>query len=167
MRVRYMLPAARALAASVHDAGEASGLGWWERQSWHTAAINGFIYELQLAHAGPSALDSPTEPWTANVAPAAHVIGRRAAEAFAPFARRMWIYSFSGDREAVEGRLEDEAEMPADERLDALAWDIYMLAMARGDSNEHALTLAAGGTLRVRENVRRDLVARSLRQLES
>jgi hypothetical protein len=59
MRVRYMLPAARALAVAVHDAGEASGLGWWERQSWHSAVINGFIYELQLAHVGSSALGRP------------------------------------------------------------------------------------------------------------
>jgi len=167
MRVRYMLPAARALAAAVYDAGESSGLGWWERQSWHSAAINGFIYELQLAHAGPSALDSPTEPWTANVVPAAHVIGRRAAEACAPLARRMWIYSFSGDREAVEGRLEDEAQMPADERLDALGWDIYLLARARGDINEDALALAMQDPLHVRQKVRRDLVVRSVRQLDS
>jgi hypothetical protein len=167
MRVRYMLPTARTLAAAVHDAGEASGLGWWERQSWHTAAIDGFIYELQFAHAGPSALDTPTEPWTANVVPAAHVIGRRAAEAFAPLARRMWIYSFSGDREAVEGRLEDEAQMPADERLDALGWDIYLLARARGYSKEDALELAMLDTLHMREKVRRDLVVRSVRQLES
>ncbi len=167
MRVRYMLPAARALAAAVSDAGEASGLGWWERQSWHTAAIDGFIYELQLAHAGPSALDSPTEPWTASVTPAAHVIGRRAAEAFAPLARRMSIYSFSGDREAVQGRLEDEAQMPADERLDALGWDIYLLARARGDSNEDAFELAMQDTLHMRQKVRHDLVTRSVRQLQS
>jgi hypothetical protein len=39
------------------------------------------------------------------------------AETFISLARRMWIYSFAGDKEAIEGRLEDEAQMSADERL--------------------------------------------------
>lgn len=167
MRVRYMLPAIRQLAFAVQAAGEASGLGWWERRSWNSAAIRGFIYELQLAHAGSSALDLPKERWTANVAPAAHVIARRGAESIAPLARRMQVYSFHGDREAVAGRLEDEARMPADERLDVLGWDIYLLARARGDTSEHAFSLAMDATLRGREKVRRDLLVRSLRELKN
>jgi len=168
MRVRYMLPALRRLAGAVKAAGEASGLGWWEQKSWNSAAIDGFIYELQMAHAGSSALDLPKEPWTANVAPAAHLIGRRGAEAIAPLARRMRVYSFPGDREAVEGRLEDEAQMPADQRLDALGWDIYLLARVRGDTSEHAFTLAMNDidTLDDRQKLRRDLLERSLRNLE-
>ncbi len=167
MRVRYMLPAARRMAAAVEAAAEASGLGWWEQQSWNTAAINGFIYVLQVAHAGSVDLDPPTQPWSANVAPAAHVIGQRGAEPFIGLARRMSVYSSTGDREAVEGRIADESQMASDERLDALGWDIYLLARARGDTSEHAFTLAMGGTLRGRENLRRDLLARSLREIEN
>jgi hypothetical protein len=79
----------------------------------------------------------------------------------------MWIYSFSGDREAVEGRLEDEAQMSVDERLDALGWDIYLLARARGDNNEGALALAMQDPLHMRQKVRRDFVVRSVRQLRA
>jgi superfamily II DNA or RNA helicase len=169
MRVRYILPAARRMAAAVEAAAEASGLGWWEQQSWNTAAINGFIYVLQVAHAGSADLDldPPTQPWSANVAPAANVIGQRGAEPFIGLARRMGVYSSSGDREAVEGRLADESQMAPDERLDALGWDIYLLSRARGDTSEHAFTLAMDDTLRGRENLRRDLLARSLREIEN
>lgn len=167
MRVRYMLPAVRRLAAAVHEAAEASGVGWWEQRSWSSAAINGFIYELQQAHAGPSALEQPKAPWTADAAPAAHLIGRRGVEAIAPLARRMRVYSFSGDTESVEGRLEDEAQVSANERLDALGWDIYLLARARGDTSDDAFRLAMEGTLRSREKVRSDLLERSLRELEN
>ena len=80
----------------------------------------------------------------------------------------MRVYSFPGDREAVEGRLEDEAQMPADQRLDALGWDIYLLARVRGDTSEHAFTLAMNDidTLDDRQKLRRDLLERSLRNLE-
>ena len=167
MRVRYMLPALRRLASAVGAAAEASGLGWWERRSWNSAAIDGFIYELQLAHAGSFAIDPPKAPWTANIEPAAHIIGRRGAETFAPLARRMRVYSFPGDKAAVEGRLQDEAQMPPDERLDALGWDIYLLARVRGDSSEHAFALAMQDNLKGRQKLRRDFLKRSLRQLET
>jgi len=167
MRLRYMLPAARRLASAVEAAADASGVGWWEQRPWKSAAINGFMYELQLAHAGSSALDVPKEHWTAKVAPAAHLIGRREAEAFAALAGRMSVYSFSGAREAVAGRLEDETNMPPDERLDALGWEIYLLARARGDTSEHAFALAISDPLRVRKKLRQDLLERSLREIKS
>jgi hypothetical protein len=47
-----------------------------------------------------------------------------------------------------------------------MGWDIYLLARTRGDSNEYAFKLAMQDTLRVRENVPRDLVARSVRARE-
>ena len=166
IRLRYMLPAVRRLAAAVHAAGGASGLGWWERQSWNSAAIKGFIFELQLAHTGIGALDPPKEPWTAEVVPAAHMIGRREAEALVPLARRMRIYRFPGDTHAVEGRLIDEVAMSANERLDALGWDIYLLARARGDTGDDALKLSMEGTLQIREKVRRDFLERSTREID-
>jgi hypothetical protein len=165
MRLRYMLIAVGKLATAVGAAAEASGLGWWERRSWNAAAISGFAYELQLAHAASSTLDVPNEPWGANLAPAAYLIGRRGADSLAPLARRMRIYSFPGDTEAVAGRLQDEGDMPPDERLDALGWDIYLLARARGDTSEHAFSLATQDTLQLRRKIRRDLLERSLRNL--
>jgi superfamily II DNA or RNA helicase len=167
MRVSYMLPAVTRLASAVRTAAEVSGLGWWEQKWWNRRAIEGFIYELQLRHAGSSVLDLPKEPWTANATHVAYRIGRQSAEALGPLARRMKIYSFPGDREAVEGRLQEETQMPPDERLDALGWDIYLLARARGDSSEHALSLAIDDTLDGRKKQRRDLLKRSLREIES
>jgi superfamily II DNA or RNA helicase len=167
LRLRYLLVALRQLAAAVTAAAEVSGARWWERASWSRTAIDGFIYELQLAHAGPSPLEQPKTPWTARERPTAHLIGRRKAEPIAPLARRMRIYSFSRDTAAVEGRLEDESWMPANERLDALGWEIFLLASARGDMGADALSLAMEGPLRRREKVRRDLRARSIRELEA
>jgi hypothetical protein len=164
MRVHYMLPAIRRLASAVHAAAEASGLGWWEQKWWNRAAIDGFIYELRLAHAGSSTLDLPKEPWTANDTPAAYGIGRHSAEALVPLARRMRIHSFPGDNEAVEGRLQ---EVHPDERLDFLGWDIYLLARARGDTSEHAFSLAMNDTLSGRQEQRNDLLKRSLREIEN
>jgi superfamily II DNA or RNA helicase len=163
-RLRYMLVAVTRLAAAVRAAGQASGLGWWERQSWDAAAINGFIFELQRAHAGSVALDPPKEPWTADDTPLAHHIGGRGAEGLVPLARRMGVYSFPSDREAVAARLADEIDMPVNDRLDALGWDIYLLARARGDTSEDALELAMGRTFKIRQKVRRDFLARSLRE---
>jgi hypothetical protein len=58
----------------------------------------------------------------------------------------MRVYSFSGDTESVQRRLEDEAQMPANEQLDALGWDIYLLASARGNTSDDAFRLAMEGT---------------------
>jgi hypothetical protein len=167
MRVRYMLATARQLASAVEAGAEASGLKWWEGESWNRATIDGFIYELQLAHAGSSAFDLPKSPWTADVTPAAHLIGRRAAKPISPLARRMKVYGSPGDSESVQQRLEDEAQMPADERLDFLGWDIYLLVRARGGGSQEAFTQAMDGTLREREKVRCDLLERSLREIQS
>jgi superfamily II DNA or RNA helicase len=162
LRLRYMLTAVRRLASAVQAAGKASGLGWWERRPWNAAARNGFIYKLQLAHARSFPLERPETPWTAETMPAAHQIGVREAEPITPLAQRMRIYRFPGDTEAVQGRFEDEIEMPADERLDALGWEIYLLARARGDDSDDAFRWSMEGTLRAREKVRHDYRARSL-----
>lgn len=166
MRFRYLLPAVRRLAVAVRAAADASGLGPWEQRPWKSAAMIGFIYELEHAHAGSFTLDRPTEPLTATEIPVAHHLGRRQAESFAPLARRMRAYRFSRDEEAVQGRLADEALMSPDERLDALGWDIYLLARVRGDSSEHAFKLAMKDTFRERHKLRRDLLTRSLREIE-
>jgi hypothetical protein len=166
LRLRYMLPAALRLADAVRDAGEASALGWWERQPWHNAAIDGFVYELQLARSGPWSLDPPSEPWNAGVLPVAHLLGRRSAEPFVVLARRMSIYSFPGDAEAVAWRREQETRMPEQERLDPLGWEIYMLARRRGDHEEDALRLASERSRAARVEVRSDLRCRSIRELD-
>ena len=166
-RVRYLVAAALRLAAAVGEAGEASNLGWWERQPWQTAAIDGFIYELQLAREGAASVDPPSEPWNAAVLPIAHLLGRRGAEPFAAFARRMSIYSFPGAADAVESRREDETQLAATHRLDPLGWEIYLLARKRGDYEHDALRLAGEGSRAGRLRVREDLRRRSIRELES
>jgi superfamily II DNA or RNA helicase len=165
-QARYVLPAARRLSEAVQAAGDASGLGDWEQRSWRSAAINGFLYELELAYAGPPG-EQPDIPWTATTTPVAHLIGRRSAEPFAQFASRMSMYGFRGDKEAVEARIEDEVHMTSNERLDALGWEIYLLARVRGDTSEDAFALAMDGTFHGREKVRRDFLVRSLRDIAS
>jgi hypothetical protein len=56
--------------------------------------------------------------------------------------------------------------MPPDERLDALGWEIFLLARARGDTSADAFGLAMRDPLRRRKQVRRDLRLRSRRRLE-
>jgi superfamily II DNA or RNA helicase len=166
LRLRYIVAATLRLAQAVEDAGQASGLGWWERQPWHNAAVDGFVFELKLARTGPSTIDVPHEPWATKVTPAAAAIGRRAAAPFRHLARRMTIYSFPGASEAVAGRRDEETRLPASERLDPLGWEIYMLARSRGDTGEHALRLAREPSHTARERVWRDLRHRSIRQVE-
>ena len=111
MRVRYMLAALRQLAAAVEAAAEASGLGWWEQTVWNSAAIDGFIFELQLAHAGSCRARSATasrgprsrRPRRTDWSPR-----RRAVRAVS---RRMSIYSFRRGQRRRRGARRDEIEM--------------------------------------------------------
>jgi hypothetical protein len=95
------------------------------------------------------------------------VLGERSGvQAIAPLARRMRIYPFAGDVEAVQSRRLDELKVVPNEWLEALGWEIFLLASARGDTREDALRLAKGDSFRVRMKVRGDLRARSIREME-
>jgi hypothetical protein len=166
LKLRYLLLALRRLAAAVSRGAESSGDQWWEQGSSGRAATDGFVYALELAHTESSPLERPREPWTARDRPTAHLLGRREAEAMVPLARRMRIYRFAGDAEAAHWRRLDELDLAPNERLDALGWEIFLLACARGDIREDALRLAMGGSYRVGKKVRADLRARSIRELE-
>ncbi len=166
LRLRYLLLALRRLAAAAAATTEASGAQWWEQGSWSRAATDGFVYALELAHTASAPLEQPSEPWTARDRPAAHLIGRREAEPITPLARRMRIYRFRGDVEAVISRRLDELDLPPNERLDALGWEIFLLAGARGGTWMGAGGLAMGDSYRVRMKVRNDLRERSIRELE-
>ena len=166
IRLRYVLLALRRLAAAVSAATALRDDVWWDDRSWSRAATDGFIYGLQIANVGSSPLEQPVEPWSARDKPAAYLLGRREAQALAPLARRMRIYRFPGDAEAVESRRWDEADIAIDERLDPLGWEIFMLASARGDTRGDALQLAMEGSRRLRLKVRLDLRTRSIRELE-
>lgn len=166
LRLRYVLLALRRLAAAVSAADALRDDVSWDDRSWSRAVTDGFVHGLQVANAGPSPLQQPVEPWSARDKPEAYLVGRQEAEALAPLARRMRIYRFSGAAEAVESRHWDEEYMDADERLDAVGWEIFMLASARGDTRADALQLAMEGSHRRRLKVRLDLRARSIRELE-
>ena len=58
----------------------------------------------------------------------------------------MRIYRFAGDVEAAHWRRLDELDLTPNERLDALGWEIFLLAGARGDTREDALRLAMEGS---------------------
>jgi hypothetical protein len=77
----------------------------------------------------------------------------------------MSLYRFDGDEAAVEAiRAEDRMRSPND-RLDALAFDIYLLARHRGSDDLQALQLARPGrhnTLADRIAMRHHLIERQL-----
>ena len=91
--------------------------------------------------------------------------GYRTGERLLPLIRRMALYRFDGDEATVEAiRSEDRMRSPND-RLDALAFDIYLLARHRGLEDLQALQLARPGqrnTLADRLAVRDHLIERQM-----
>jgi superfamily II DNA or RNA helicase len=156
-RLQQVLPLA-AEAARRADEGEPEP-GWYFL-SRRQASVLGFARALVLVR-DPAAWSST------NIhpkLPEACAIGARAAAPLTELVREMSLYQFRGDAEEVVERLEDEANMAADERLDALGWDIYLLVRARSDSPAAALSQAMDGALRQRLRVRADLVRRARMQ---
>lgn len=56
------------------------------------------------------------------------MVGYQAADPVMPLVRRMALYRFDGDEEEVDRLRDDDAQRSADDRFDALGWDIYLLA---------------------------------------
>ena len=144
-------PLGRVIAAARDDDGEIS--------NWHREPIqHGYIDRLDddpelLAH------------WWAGSAPESYMVGYRAGDRVLPLIRRMSLYRFDGDEATVEAiRTEDRMRSP-NARLDALAFDIYLLARHRGLEDLQALQLARPGrhnTLADRIAVRDHLIERQM-----
>lgn len=171
LRLRYMLCATRRLALTVDEAARAEcAPEWWEARSYSQAVIDAFVYRLRVAHLCRDGDDPPEVPWSIRQWPTAHLIGYRGAEPLALLAERMRIYRSHADHELVEERLALEDELPPDQCLDALGWEILLLERFRGSVRLDALGLESEplhtDTLRRREKLRDDLRDRSLRELQ-
>ena len=103
--------------------------------------------------------------WSAGSDPEAYMTGHNAAERLLPLVRRMALYRFDGDEAEVEAIRAEDTQRSPDDRLDALGWDVYLLARHRGSDSLQALRLARAGphnTLADRLALRAHLLDRQL-----
>lgn len=165
MRVRYLLVALGALAPALHEADKAPDPPSWLWTTQRKVALAGFVFAVQIARLGP--LDKPPKrPLHEEDCHKAHMIGLDAAVGLFGLIRRMKAYQFSTDRRAVAERRLFEHDLEADQRLDAIGWDIFMLVLASGGSLAVAVSLATEGTLRQRRAVRADRLRSALARID-
>lgn len=155
MQMLFLVAALRPLAQLIARSRDEDGaVSSWEREG----AQHGYIDRLDddpelLAH------------WWAGSAPESYMAGHRAADQLMPLVRRMALYRFDGDAAAIEGILAEDRIRAPDDRLDALGWDVYLLARHRGSNDLQALRLARPtrhNTLADRIALRDHLIGRQL-----
>lgn len=156
-QLKALLPAMEPLAKVVGEVSRDLEPGDWDWGPIRLAAIDGFAETLRLADTGSRRTESVS--WRRDTEPEAFAAGVRAAENVVPRVTALETLKFKGDRAAVDWGRERQRDLPPDEQLDELGWEIYLLAYARGGS-WFAFEQAMDGTLRQREKVRRDLLAR-------
>lgn len=101
--------------------------------------------------------------WWARSDPESYMAGYNAAGQVIPLVRRMALYRFDGDEVAVDAVRSEDANRSPDDRLDALGWDIYLLARHRGLDDLQALRLGrptAQNTYATRRALRKQLLER-------
>lgn len=156
--VRPLLQALRHLDPAL---GEATSLtSWWKTEAVLEAVLEGFEAGL-LALLDRVPEQAPS--WRSTTEPAAYALGRGVTEPLSALVAHTACFRYESDMGDVARRRRDEAVIPADERLDDLGWEVYLLARGRGSSEAAALDLAMGGVLRRRHDVRADLLRRSMR----
>jgi len=131
----------------------------WDWGAIRLAAIEGFAETLRRADPGADPSESRPVSWRRDTEPEAFAAGARAGEAVVPRVTELEPLKFPRDRGIVEFYRERQRDLPADDRLDELGWEIFLLAASRGNSSV-GFEQAMDGTLRQREMVRRDLLAR-------
>jgi len=131
----------------------------WDWGAIRLAAIEGFAETLRRADPGADPSESRPVSWRRDTEPEAFAAGARAGEAVVPRVTELEPLKFPRDRVIVEFYRERQRDLPADDRLDELGWEILLLAASRGNSSV-GFEQAMDGTLRQREMVRRDLLAR-------
>jgi len=156
-QLEALLPAMEPLANVVSEVSRDLEQGDWDWGPIRLAAIDGFAETLRLADTGSRRTGSVS--WRRDTEPEAFAAGVRAAQAVVPRVAALETLKFKGDRAAVEWGREWQRDLPPDEQLDELGWEIFLLAAARGGS-WFGFEQAMDGTLRQRERVRRDLLAR-------
>lgn len=164
-RVRYVMIALHRLTAAIARANRTPEPPYWHWTTQRQIAIDGFVYALKLANAGTSPFDAPRLPPHYDLCPDAHALGVAAAKPLRPLVHHLRAFRFNGDEEAVADRLRQEADMPPDDRFDALAWNIYMLVRASGGDWGLAESLALDGHLAQRRSVRTDRLRSALARI--
>jgi superfamily II DNA or RNA helicase len=160
--VRPLLRALHQLDPAVGEA--AASASWWKSEAVLEAVLDGFEDRL-LALLDPVSEQGPS--WRCTTEPAAYALGRGVAEPLRALVTYTACFRYDRDIEDVWRRRQDEGDIPPDERLDDLGWEVYLLARRRGSSRAAALDLAMGGVLRRRQDVRADLFRRNMRNLQT
>lgn len=160
-QLEALLPAMEPLANIVAEVSRDLEPGDWDWGPTRLAAIDGFAETLRLVDKGSRRTDPVS--WRRDAEPEAFAAGVRAAEDVVPRVTALETLKFKGDRAAVEWGRERQRGLAPDEQLDELGWEIYLLASARGGIG-FAFEQAMDGTLRQRERVRSDLLARQSMQ---
>jgi hypothetical protein len=135
----------------------------WDWGPIRLAVIESFAETLRRADPGADASESRPVSWRRDTEPEAFAAGARAREAVVPRVTESEPLKFPRDRAIVEFYRERQRDLPADDRLGELGWEIFLLASARGNSSV-GFEQAMDGTLRQRQIVRRDLLARGSAQ---
>lgn len=159
MQLIYMRVALKQMVKATNSAIRGALPPTWYFLSRRQAAIKGFATSIDsvAGHAEPSrgGLHQSVQ--------AAVDCGTRAAVPLHALTRRMQLYRFPEDRDEVAAVAAAERACRADERLDALGWDIYLLVRARGAGPSSARAQAMDGALQRRREVRKDLLDRAQR----
>ena len=126
--VAAVRPLAQALTTSLEDEEEI-------HSSERAATLYGYTDRLQENQ-------NFVRHWSARAHPQAYLAGYQAASAVVPLVRRMALYRFESDETEVDRLRDEEADRAPDDRLDALGWDIYLLARHQDFPQFEALRLA-------------------------
>jgi superfamily II DNA or RNA helicase len=153
MQLLYLVATVRPLAEVLATTrADEDSFHHWER----AAILYGYTDRLQE--------DEDLVPhWWSRSDPQSYMAGYNAAGAVMRLVRRMALYRFDGDVAEVDRLRSDDARHSPDARLDALGWDIYLLARHQNFPHSQAIRLAQGNklnTLKTRQAMRTQLLGR-------
>ncbi|MDQ3632726.1 MAG: DEAD/DEAH box helicase family protein [Actinomycetota bacterium] len=164
----YLAAALRPLARAIETAREGPlppAYYWLTRRE---SAIRGFLHGLRAPNRpARSPLDLPTPQALYEEVEDAWAHGERASLELTRLVAAMAPYRYVGDADDVARRRLIEHSLHPNERLDAIGWDIFLLARARYMPPGDAAHLAMNGPLASRCRVRTDLLGRARRALAS
>jgi hypothetical protein len=132
----------------------------WDWGPIRLAVVDGFAETLRRAEKDSDPSESQSVSWRRDTEPEAFAAGVRAGEEVVPRVKELEPLKFVGDRASVEFCREQQRDLPPDDQLDELGWEIYLLARARGGGHLFAFKQAMDGSLWQREKVKRDFLAR-------
>lgn len=135
----------------------------WYWESRRLATVGGFADTLTRLDRRGRSDSAPKTPWRSHTEPEAYAAGVAAARNVESLVLEQLPFQFRGDRAAVERRRAEEVGLSADEKLDELGWEIFLLARSRGGNYQTAVGLAMDGNFHQRQLVREDLLSRWLR----